>query len=77
MKWNILRTLLWVALLVPTLAGAQAYPTKSVKVIVPYAAGGNTGVDAYGSTPAEFANTIRKDFEMYRDAAKAIGITPG
>jgi tripartite-type tricarboxylate transporter receptor subunit TctC len=35
------------------------------------------GVDAYGSTPAEFAHTIRKDFEMYRDAAKAIGITPG
>jgi len=35
------------------------------------------GVDAYGSTPAEFAITIRKDFEMYRDAAKAIGLTPG
>lgn len=35
------------------------------------------GVDAYGSTAAEFANTIRRDFEMYREAVKATGLTPG
>jgi len=35
------------------------------------------GVDAYGSTAAEFAAAIRKDFEMYREAVKATGLTPG
>ena len=35
------------------------------------------GVDAYGSTPAEFAETIRKDFEIYREAVKIIGLKPG
>lgn len=35
------------------------------------------GVDAYGSTPAEFASAIRRDYEAYRSGAKAIGITPG
>ena len=35
------------------------------------------GVDAHGSTAAEFTNTLRKDFEMYREAVKATGLTPG
>ena len=35
------------------------------------------GVDAYGSTPADFADTIRKDFEVYREAVKMIGLKPG
>ena len=35
------------------------------------------GVDAYGSTPAEFADTIRKDFEVYREAVKIVGLKPG
>ena len=35
------------------------------------------GVDAYGSTPADFADTIRRDFEIYREAVKIIGLKPG
>lgn len=35
------------------------------------------GVDAYGSTPAEFADAIRKDFEVYREAVKIVGLKPG
>lgn len=35
------------------------------------------GVDAYGSTPAEFADTIRKDFEVYREAVKIVGLKQG
>jgi tripartite-type tricarboxylate transporter receptor subunit TctC len=35
------------------------------------------GVDAYGSTPADFADTIRRDFEIYRDVVKAIGLKQG
>ncbi len=38
---------------------------------------GKMGVDAYGSTPAEFAETIRSDYETYRQAVKAAGLTPG
>ena len=35
------------------------------------------GVDAYGSTPADFADTIRRDFEIYREAVKIVGLKPG
>jgi tripartite-type tricarboxylate transporter receptor subunit TctC len=35
------------------------------------------GVEAYGSTPADFADTIRNDFETYRDVVKAIGLKLG
>lgn len=35
------------------------------------------GVDAYGSTAAEFAETLRSDYEIYRQAVKAAGLTAG
>lgn len=32
------------------------------------------GVDPWGSTPAEFSDAIRKDYELYRDVVKTAGI---
>jgi tripartite-type tricarboxylate transporter receptor subunit TctC len=32
------------------------------------------GVDPWGSSPAEFSDAIRKDYELYRDVVKTAGI---
>ncbi len=42
MKSIIFGVLVCAAVIVPTLALAQAYPSRPVKVVVPYAAGGST-----------------------------------
>ena len=77
------RTVTWNGLVAPAgtprdiidrLAAESQKATKETVVMKRLEA---MGVDAYGSTPADFADTIRRDFEIYRDVVKTIGLKQG
>jgi tripartite-type tricarboxylate transporter receptor subunit TctC len=65
-------------LLAAPFAPAQTYPQRSVRIIVPYAAGGNTDITAraIGGTQDAFARFIREEIDKYAKVIKTAGIKP-
>ncbi|MGQ0749783.1 MAG: hypothetical protein ACT4PS_04545 [Betaproteobacteria bacterium] len=68
------------AMLGTAFATAQGYPARTVRIIVPCAAGGNTDITAraIGGKPAEveFAQFMRDEITKYAKVVKAAGIKP-
>lgn len=76
------RTAAWVVLGVAGVGSvqAQAYPSKPVRVVVAFTAGGSTdiltrlvsqqlireGADPMGGTPAQFAQFVQREYEKWK-----------